>query len=57
MKEPILWAMQFELWLMALNDQLMKEEDTNPNRMKIHWMNIAKIRKNIAKAIELHDLK
>ena len=22
-------------------------EETNPNRMKIHWMNIAKIRKNI----------
>ena len=33
----------------------MKEEDTNPNKMKIHWMNIAKIQKNIAKAIELHD--
>ena len=33
----------------------MKEEDTNPNRMEIHWMNIANIRKNIAKAIELHD--
>ena len=47
--------MQFELWLMTLNDQLMKEEETNPNMMKIHWMNIAKIRKNIAKAIELHD--
>ena len=49
--------MQFELWLMALKDLLMKEEDTNPNRMKIHWMNIAKIRKNIAKAIELHNWK
>ena len=31
---------------MALNDQLMKEEETNPNRMKIHWKIIFKIRKD-----------
>ena len=46
MKEQILWAMQFELWLMTLSDYLIKEEDVNPNRMKIHWKTIAKIWKD-----------
>ena len=36
-----LLAMQYGLWLMTLNDHSTKEEDTNPNRMKIHWKTMA----------------
>ena len=35
--------MQFGLGLMTLNDYLIKEQETNPNRMKIHWNTIAKV--------------
>lgn len=42
MKEPIIGASQFELCFMELKDHLIKEEAINPNRMKIHWMNMAK---------------
>ena len=35
---------------------LMKEEDTNPNKMIIHWKTIAKIQKTIAKEIDYHEI-